>query len=79
MWRRVFWQHFTEVSETYAVSISECKEQGKQAANLVPCWLLLNPEDGDNTFLRNVGKLLPNYAESHLNPYTNETSILIYF
>jgi hypothetical protein len=45
--------------------LSQCKQAYSEHSQHCLPGLTFDPEDGDSTFLRNVGKLLPDYMSSH--------------
>jgi hypothetical protein len=64
----------TDVSEecTASISLSErnpSMERKRKQGDSLFLGLLLDPEDRNNIFLRNVSKLLPEYTVSHPGRY----------
>jgi hypothetical protein len=62
------WQKFTDVSEELTASFFRFDEKTKQAPIILLAsllYFLFDPGEAGSDFLRNVGKLLPEYTPLH--------------
>jgi hypothetical protein len=64
MWRRVVWYKLTDVTEERK-TVKSCSKYSKTLLSASSHGLLFDPEDDGNTIIRNVGKILSDYAASH--------------
>jgi hypothetical protein len=73
MWRRIDWLTFTDFSEEAAYSIFLVDDNNIQSSlweSQISRGLLFevtveDPEGGGSTFVRNIGKYLPDFAAPH--------------
>jgi hypothetical protein len=67
VWHRVFWSIFTDISEEHDVSIFTVEDffdRGNEGNALLRKASLYS-EEGDRTFVRNIGIYLQEYMSSH--------------